>query len=145
MPRGGRLHVTATPARHGPDGIEPISGDVIGFVLTPGKPDGPSVYVSGDTVWYDGVAEVARRFDIRIAILFTGSAEPRGPFHVTMDSNDAIAAAHAFPKAAIVAIHNEGWAHFTQSQDDLAQAFHALGIGERLRLLQRGSPVSLPL
>jgi hypothetical protein len=26
--------VTATPARHGPAGIELFSGDVIGFVLT---------------------------------------------------------------------------------------------------------------
>src|SRR6185312_6379120 len=54
---GRRLRVTATPARHGPAGIEPFSGDVVGFVLeTAGvRP----VYVTGDTVWYDGVAEVA--------------------------------------------------------------------------------------
>jgi len=28
------LRITATPARHGPAGIEPLAGDVIGFVLT---------------------------------------------------------------------------------------------------------------
>src|SRR5205807_6755284 len=32
-PGGGTLRITATPARHGPAGIEPFSGDVIGFVL----------------------------------------------------------------------------------------------------------------
>ncbi len=80
LPGGGNLRVTATPARHGPVGIEPISGDVIGFVLTSGK-EGPAVYISGDTVWYEGVAEVAKRFDVRVAVLFTGSAEPRGAFH----------------------------------------------------------------
>src|SRR5262249_20788966 len=32
-PDGSTLQVTATPARHGPAGIEPFSGDVIGFVL----------------------------------------------------------------------------------------------------------------
>src|SRR5205814_3127541 len=31
---GKSLTVTATPARHGPAGIEPLSGDVIGFVLS---------------------------------------------------------------------------------------------------------------
>ena len=37
--KGGRtLTVTATPARHGPAGIEPLSGDVIGFVLTSAQP-----------------------------------------------------------------------------------------------------------
>src|ERR1700676_2935243 len=33
-PDGASLQVTATPARHGPAGIEPLSGDVIGFVLS---------------------------------------------------------------------------------------------------------------
>ena len=32
-PDGRRMRITATPARHGPAGIEPLSGDVIGFVL----------------------------------------------------------------------------------------------------------------
>jgi L-ascorbate metabolism protein UlaG (beta-lactamase superfamily) len=143
LPGGRVLQVTATPARHGPVGIEPISGDVIGFVLQIGA--GPAVYISGDTVWYEQIAEIGRRFDVRLAILFTGSAEPRGPFHVTMDSNDAIEAAYAFPDAKIIAVHNEGWAHFTQTQEDLAKAFTTLGLGERLELLQRGVPVSLTL
>lgn len=135
---GAALQVTAAPARHGPVGIEPISGEVIGFVLK--VRSGAAIYISGDTVWYEQIAEVGRRFDVRVAILFTGSAEPRGPFHVTMDSNDAIEAAHAFPKAKVIAVHNEGWAHFTQSQEDLAKAFAALGPGPRLQLLTRGIP-----
>jgi L-ascorbate metabolism protein UlaG (beta-lactamase superfamily) len=144
-PGGQRLLITATPARHGPHGFEPISGDVTGFVVSVDDQHGPSIYVSGDTVWFDGVAEVGRRFDVRVAVLFTGSAKPRGAFHVTMDANDAIEAANAFPKAAIVAIHNEGWAHFTETQDQLAHAFKALGIGERLKPLERGVPVELKL
>ena len=63
---------------------------------------------------------------------------PRGPFHVTMDNNDAIEAAYAFATAKIIAVHNEGWAHFTQTQDDVAKGFTTLGIGDRLELLQRG-------
>src|SRR5262249_12644843 len=122
-------------------GIEPISGDVIGFVLSADRDGAPALYISGDTVWYEGVAEVAERFDVRIAILFTGSAETRGRFHLTMDSNDAIAAAHAFPKAKIVAIHNEGWAHFTESQAGLAKSYAALGLADRLHQIERGHPV----
>jgi len=143
LPGGRVLHVAATPARHGPVGIEPISGDVIGFALQIGA--GPAIYISGDTVWYEQIAEIGRRFEVRLAILFTGSAEPRGPFHVTMDSNDAIEAAYAFPNAKIIAVHNEGWAHFTQTQEDLAKAFTTLGLGERLELLPRGVPVSVTL
>ena len=140
---GRRLLVTATPARHGPVGIEKISGDVVGFALTFESEKHPAIYISGDTVWYEGVAEVARRFDIRVAILFTGAATPRGPFHVTMDSNDAIEAAHAFPQAAIIGIHNEGWAHYSQCQSDLVRAFSALGLISRLQVLQPGVATSL--
>jgi len=34
-PGGRSLRITATPARHGPAGIEPFSGDVIGFRAHP--------------------------------------------------------------------------------------------------------------
>ena len=141
---GASLFVTAAPARHGPAGIEPISGDVVGFLIGREQP-GDAIYVTGDTVWYDGVAEVARRFSPRLVILFAGSAEPRGSFHMTMDSNDAIETAHAFPNAAIVAIHNHGWAHFKESAADLARSFAALGLAERLTSLEAGKPTRLML
>jgi L-ascorbate metabolism protein UlaG (beta-lactamase superfamily) len=132
-----QLRITATPARHGPAGIEPLSGDVIGFVLSPPR-SSESIYVTGDTVWYDGVAAVARRFRIGIVLLFAGAARTRGPFHLTMDTNDAIETAHAFPEAAIVPVHSEGWAHLTQTRADLTESFNALGIASRLRLLEPG-------
>jgi L-ascorbate metabolism protein UlaG (beta-lactamase superfamily) len=137
-PAAAPLRVTATPARHGPVGIEPLSGDVTGFVVSTG--DGEAIYVSGDTVWYEGVEEVSRRFDVRAAVIFTGAAEPRGPFQMTMDTNDAIAVAHAFPGATIVAVHNHGWAHYTESQEDIAASFAALGLRHRLALLEPGVP-----
>jgi L-ascorbate metabolism protein UlaG (beta-lactamase superfamily) len=67
-PDGHRLQVTATPARHGPVGIEPLSGDVIGFVVASEDQQVPPIYITGDTVWYEGVAEVARRFKIGLVI-----------------------------------------------------------------------------
>jgi hypothetical protein len=96
------------------------------------------VYVTGDTVWYDGVAEVARRFKAGTVLLFAGSAQTRGPFNLTMNVNDAIETAHHFPDAAIVPVHCEGWAHFKQTCADLQVSFKALGIDGRLRLLPPG-------
>jgi L-ascorbate metabolism protein UlaG (beta-lactamase superfamily) len=139
----GTLTVTATPARHGPAGIEPLAGDVIGFVLS--LAGGRPIYITGDTVWYEGVAEVARRFQAGLVLLFAGAAKTRGAFHLTMDANDALDTAHAFPDATIVPLHCEGWAHFSQSGDDLVQSFKALGIGARLRLLEPGVPTAIEL
>jgi L-ascorbate metabolism protein UlaG (beta-lactamase superfamily) len=130
------LTVTATPARHGPAGIEPLAGDVIGFVLAP--KDSRPIYISGDTVWYDGVAEVARRFKAGVVMPFAGAAQTRGPFHLTMDTNDTIETARAFPDAVIVPLHTDGWAHFKQNAGDLRVSFEALGFGPRLKLLEPG-------
>jgi L-ascorbate metabolism protein UlaG (beta-lactamase superfamily) len=142
-PDGSQLSVTGTPARHGPAGIEPMAGDVIGFVL-----EGVArraIYVTGDTVWYDGVAEVARRFDVGLVMPFAGSAQTRGPFHLTMDVNDTIETARAFPGALIVPLHCDGWQHLKQSGADLRGSFDALGFGDRLRMLEPGRPVEIML
>jgi len=141
---GPSLLVTATPARHGPVGFEPMSGDVIGFALGRDAP-GDAVYVTGDTVWYEGVAEVARRFRPRLVVLFAGGARPRGPFFVTLDNNGAVEAAHAFTQARVVGVHNDGWAHFSESQADLAKTFAALGLTKRLLLLAPGRAEQIAL
>lgn len=141
-PNGAKLRVMATPARHGPAGIEPLAGDVVGFALS--FNDGtPSIYITGDTVWYYGVAEVAQRFPADVVLLFAGSARTRGPFNLTMNTNDAIETAQAFPNATIVPVHYEGWAHFTQNGDDLDRSFKTLGFGERLKLLEPGVPTTI--
>jgi L-ascorbate metabolism protein UlaG (beta-lactamase superfamily) len=61
-PDGSSLQITATPARHGPVGIEPFAGEVIGFVLSCHDRQTRHIYITGDTVWYSDIAEVARRF-----------------------------------------------------------------------------------
>jgi L-ascorbate metabolism protein UlaG (beta-lactamase superfamily) len=135
---GRSLTITATPARHGPAGIEPLSGDVIGFVLSSNAPGSRPIYITGDTVWFDGVAEVARRFPAGVVLPFAGAAQTRGPFHLTMDTNDTIETARAFPDATIVPVHTDGWAHFKQSAGDLRASFDTLGFGARLRILEPG-------
>lgn len=143
LPDGRTMTITGVPARHGPFGVEAITGEVTGFVLSI---DGwAAVYVSGDTVWFEGTAEVAERFDIGVAILFAGAAQPRGPFDITMDTNGAIEAARAFPHARIVGVHNQGWSHYVQSQNDLARAFELLGIAPRLLALSPVVPQTVAL
>lgn len=142
-PQGATLRVTATPARHGPVGIEPISGEVIGFVISSVERGIDLAYVTGDTVWYAGTREVAERFRPRVVLLFGGGAQVRGPFYLTMNTNDAVEAAAAFGEAVIVPVHHDGWAHFTQSQEDLVKTFQALGMGDRLRRVTGGETLRL--
>ena len=140
---GHQLVITATPARHGPAGIEPLAGDVIGFALR--WNDEAAIYVTGDTVWFEGTAEVARRFAPRLVVVFAGAAKTRGPFHLTMDTNDALEVVSAFPLATIVPVHYEGWAHFSEGRGNLENAFQALGVRPRLLVLEPGVATRIPL
>jgi L-ascorbate metabolism protein UlaG (beta-lactamase superfamily) len=143
VPGNRQMQVTATPARHGPAGIEPITGEVVGFVLALEDQPDHAIYITGDTVWYSGVAEVARRFNVTAVLAYAGAARTRGPIHLTMDTNEVIETASAFPHATIVPLHHEGWAHFTESQTDIAKAFAVVGLSSRLQLLEPGVAVNL--
>lgn len=129
--------VTGTPARHGPAGSEKLTGDVTGFILTTKE---QQIYITGDTVFYDGIKDVAEKFKPQYVFIFAGAAKPRGPFNVTMSTNDAIDTAFVFPGAAIIPVHFEGWSHYTETGEMLKQSFTALGIGDRLTLLKPGVP-----
>ena len=135
------IRVTATPARHGPAHLD--RGPVVGFVLEAAGCG--AVYLSGDTVWYEGVAEVARRFPVRTAVLFLGAARVAavGPWALTMTAQDAVEAARAFADAAIVPLHFEGWEHFSESRAEVDAAFQRAGLSERLRWPERGRAIAL--
>jgi len=139
------LRITGTPARHGPAHGDrgPVTGFVLAFTDDPYR----AVYVSGDTVWYEGVAEVARRFEIHAAVLFMGAARVPavGPDALTMTAEDGIQAAHAFSHATIIPLHYEGWTHFSESREVIARAFNDAGIGPRVHWLELGTTSIVPL
>jgi len=143
-PDGRLLRITATPARHGPPGGD--RGPVIGFALAfSDSPEG-AIYISGDSVWFEGIAEVGRRFTPGVALLFTGAARvPEvGPAHLTFTAAEAVIAAQTFERALIVPLHFEGWAHFSESRIDIETAFAAAQLSTRLRWPIAGRMLQLP-
>lgn len=130
------VRLTATPGRHGPAGGD--RGPVIGFLLT--LVHGLTVYVSGDTVWYEGVEEVGRRARVDVAFLNLGAAKVAvaGPAPLTFTAAEAVALARAWPATRIVPLHFEGWGHFTEGTAEVREAFGAAGMGERLTWLEPG-------
>jgi len=141
------VRITSTPARHGPaDGDR---GPVTGFLLTDARdaqaPTTPAIYVSGDTVWYEGLRPIAERADVKVALLFLGAARVRevGPAHLTFAASEGVAAARAFPHALIVPLHYAGWGHFSEGRAEIQRAFDEAGLGERLCWLEPGVAVTL--
>jgi L-ascorbate metabolism protein UlaG (beta-lactamase superfamily) len=140
-PHGRALRITATPARHGPP--ERASLAVTGFLLDASG----GIYISGDTVLYEGVQQVIERLHPHIAVLHLGAArvEAGGQLTdpLTMTAEEAVAVARMAPDTRIVPIHYEGWAHFTEGREGIEQAFAAAGMSDRLIWLKAGEPVAI--
>ncbi|MFH8900542.1 MBL fold metallo-hydrolase [Streptomyces coeruleorubidus] len=133
-PNGGTVTVTGLPARHGPVGCEPVSGDVIGFMLT--SDDLPSVYVSGDNAALEHVEEIAERFaPVDTAVLFLGGARMAFAFDgalLTLDSAQGAEAAKLLGARRIVPAHFDSWAHFKEGRHEIEAAFTYAGLADRL-------------
>jgi L-ascorbate metabolism protein UlaG (beta-lactamase superfamily) len=140
-----KIIITATPARHGPAGSEKITGEVIGFLISVTGKKSFEIYLTGDTVFYSGIEEVAQRYTPQNVFIFAGAAHARGPFNLTMGTNDALDTAAAFPNATITPLHYEGWTHYTENIDMLKQAFAVLIIEGRLKFLVPVVEPELPL
>jgi len=142
-PDGTAISITATPARHGPAGIEKIQGEVTGFILSVKGEMPLEIYITGDTTYYEGIAEVAKRYNPHYVFIFAGGAQTRGPFFVTMGTNDAMDTALAFPDATIIPLHYEGWKHYTQNEKDIKTSYAVLGIDDRFKILEAGVTTTL--
>ncbi|MFE3458072.1 MBL fold metallo-hydrolase [Nocardiopsis aegyptia] len=134
-PGGGTVTVTAVRAQHGPDGCEPVTGEVIGFVLT--ARDLPTVYVSGDNASLDVVRAIADRHGpVDTAVLFAGGARTArldGAL-LTLDGARSAEAARILGARRVVPAHAEGWKHFTEGLGELEAAFADAGLADRLAL-----------
>ncbi|MEV6838149.1 MBL fold metallo-hydrolase [Streptomyces sp. NPDC051133] len=134
-PDGGTVTVTAAPALHGPEGSEPIVGEVTGFLLT--SADLPSLYVSGDNASLELVQEISDRYGpVDTAVLFAGA--PRMPALddalLVLDGTGAATAARLLGARRVVPAHCDSWAHFTETREDLVRAFEKEGLADLLQL-----------
>ncbi|MDP2291040.1 MAG: MBL fold metallo-hydrolase [Actinomycetota bacterium] len=129
LPAPGKptITVTATPCRHGPPGSHPIVGDVIGFALTWAGQQHGALWISGDTVLYGGVRDVATRLGVGTAILHLGSVHfpITGPTKYTMTANDAIETCRLLRPRTAVPVHYEGWSHFAEGRAPIERAVSA--------------------
>jgi len=139
-PDGGVLTVTAVPAQHGPEGCEPVSGQVIGFVLT--AADLPTVYVSGDNASLALVEQIAERFGpVDTAVIFAGGASVPAVFDgalLTLNSEQTAEAARILGSRRAVVLHCDSWAHFSEDFGAVEAAFDKAGLAERLSHTRHG-------
>jgi L-ascorbate metabolism protein UlaG (beta-lactamase superfamily) len=139
------IKITAVPARHGSLWSYMIVGETTGFILEwKGQKHG-ALYISGDTVWFNGIHELAHRFKIGTAILHIGKASFRttGPIRFTLNANEAVRIAKILNPHMVIPIHYEGWNHFRESKAEAEKQFIAAEVEDRVQWLPLGVPVNI--
>jgi L-ascorbate metabolism protein UlaG (beta-lactamase superfamily) len=125
----------------------PLVGEVAGFALRRDDSDQGSLWISGDTVLYDGVREVAERLDVDTALIHLGGVRfpVTGPFRYTMTAAEAVELCGLLEPRTVVPIHYEGWKHFRQGRDAIEVEFASAPteFRESVRWLPLGSVVEL--
>lgn len=115
------IAVTATPCRHGPPVGHLLSGHVVGFALRWEGQSNGELWISGDTVLYKGVREVAERLKIGTAIVHLGGVRfpTTGPALYTMNARQAIELCGEIRPRTVLPLHYEGWKHFREGRDKI--------------------------
>jgi L-ascorbate metabolism protein UlaG (beta-lactamase superfamily) len=138
------LVVTATPAQHHPWWQpEFISGPVVGFLLRGDALPRGALYITGDTVLFDGVREVARRTSIDVLVVHVGAVRfpwLTGPARYTFDADEAVEVAKLTGARRVVALHPSGGTHFREGPDVLRARFDRAGLADRLVVPTPGRP-----
>jgi L-ascorbate metabolism protein UlaG (beta-lactamase superfamily) len=120
------LKITATPAQHRPGWIpEFLTGKVIGFIIEYDEQVDGCIYISGDTVYFNGIDEIGHRFKVDIAFFNVGCVQFRyltAWARYTMNGDDYVKSSIAVNPKHIVPLHYQGWTHFKEGLAELKKS-----------------------
>ena len=120
------ITLTRTAGKHGTGDWLQRMGNVAGFLLhAEGQ---PTVYWTGDTIWYEEVAQVIADHYPDIIITHSGGAKFGDDDPIIMDAEQTIAVCRAAPHAKVVAVHFESLDHCATSRSDLRMLADSQGI-----------------
>jgi L-ascorbate metabolism protein UlaG (beta-lactamase superfamily) len=131
----GGITIHKTAGRHGRGAmlegpIGEILGTVSGFVFE--HPDEKKLYVAGDTVWCEPVAQALERHDPDVVVLNSGDAKILPDESIIMGKEDVHEVLLAAPNATIIASHMESVNHATLSRRELRKFLGEKGMTERV-------------
>ncbi|MEU6275675.1 MBL fold metallo-hydrolase [Streptomyces populi] len=143
-----QVRITALPGAHS---LRPVLRGllppVMGSMLEFGRRDGPvslRLYVSGDTLLYDGLDDIASRFPrADLAVLHLGGTRLPGGFVVTMDGAQGAELVRRLGTFRALPVHYDDYDVFRSPLDDFLAEAERLGLRERLVHCGRGQHASV--
>ena len=148
-----RVTVSALPGRHAPIPVNHLLPPVMGSMLeftSAGEPTPQRLYISGDTLLIDELAEIPVRFtSIDVGVLHLGGT--RLPFGdrlpvgltVTMDGKHGAEAAARLELPRVIPVHFDDYRVFASPLADFHREMSARGLADRIVTIERGQSVSV--
>ncbi|WP_349268386.1 hypothetical protein MPNTM1_03144 [Mycolicibacterium parafortuitum] len=147
-----RVTFTALPGRHAPTPVDRLLPPVMGTMLTFDTTSGAArhLYLSGDTLLIDELAEIPVRFtSVDAGVLHLGGT--RLPFGdrlpvgltVTMDGRQGAEAAERLRLPRVIPVHYADYRVFASPLADFHREMSARGLAGRIVRIERGQTVSV--
>lgn len=145
---GCTLTITSVPGVHSVNPvIRTLLPPVMGSVVEAAGQDGTTIrriYVSGDTMVFDGLDAIARRHGpLDAAVLHTGGTTLPGGFVVTMTGADAVECLRRVRPRAAIPVHYDDYGIFRSGLYDVRRAADAAGLDVEMRYVRRGQSAPL--
>jgi L-ascorbate metabolism protein UlaG (beta-lactamase superfamily) len=141
------LRITGSPCQHATTReLNQSAGHVLGFLIEWDGQENGALYISGDTVLFEGIYEIARRYKIDTAVLHVGKAGfPAliGEEYLTFTTEEAIQAARLLKVNKFIPTHMEGWEHFLETPKETHQRIAGSDLAAKLVWLEPGVPRTL--
>jgi L-ascorbate metabolism protein UlaG (beta-lactamase superfamily) len=137
-----RLSLTAMPGTHAPGplaaALPPVMGSMLEF-RTAEDETRLRLYISGDTLVYEQLREIPRRYpEIDLALLHLGGTKILGVVMVTMDAGQGVEAIRIIEPRTAIPIHYNDYTVFKSPLEDFKRAVAEAGLEERVRYLNHG-------
>jgi L-ascorbate metabolism protein UlaG (beta-lactamase superfamily) len=136
-----QLRITALPGRHGPGLLNALLPPVMGSLLEwseGGQQPRLRLYISGDTLIYEDLHEIPRRYpNIDLALLHLGRTRVLGLL-VTMDARQGVQALRIIQPREAIPIHYNDYTAFKSPLSDFIQAVEAAQLNTQVHYLHHG-------
>ncbi|MBJ6800955.1 MBL fold metallo-hydrolase [Geomonas propionica] len=141
----GGITLTKTPGQHGSDETMVKLGDrlgeVCGVVLR--HPDEKTLYLAGDTIWNQQVAETLQKYAPEVIVVNCGDAQIIGCGSIIMGKRDVMEVCQTMPDATVIASHMEAMNHAMLSRKELRDFLNENGMMRRVLVPEDGEPCEL--
>lgn len=132
--------ISRTLAQHGTGEIARLLAPVSGFVLTAASE--PILYVAGDTIWYEPVAETITQAAPEVIVINAGGARFLEGDPIVMTAEDISSVHEASPRSTLVIVHLEAINHCLETRDYYRTRLPELGVDmEKIRIPENGATI----